>query len=117
MILTTPPLGWNTWNTFGTQINEKLLLETADYLANSELKKAGYEYIVIDDGWTEQERGADGRLIPNREEFPHGIKYIADYIHSKGLKMGIYSCCGTLTCGGYPGSYDHEYLDAKTFAE
>ena len=117
MILTTPPLGWNTWNTFGTQINEKLLLETADYLADSELKKAGYEYIVIDDGWTEQERGADGRLIPNREKFPHGIKYVADYIHSKGLKMGIYSCCGTLTCGGYPGSYDHEYLDAKTFAE
>ena len=67
MILTTPPLGWNTWNTFGTRINEKLLLETADYLADSELKKAGYEYIVIDDGWTEQERGADGRLIPNRE--------------------------------------------------
>ena len=117
MILTTPPLGWNTWNTFGTQINEKLLLETADYLADSELKKAGYEYIVIDDGWTEQERDADGRLIPNREKFPHGIKYVADYIHSKGLKMGIYSCCGTLTCGGYPGSYDHEYLDAKTFAE
>lgn len=55
MVITTPPLGWNTWNTFGTQINEKLLLETADYLADSELKKAGYEYIVIDDGWTEQE--------------------------------------------------------------
>ena len=83
MILTTPPLGWNTWNTFGTQINEKLLLETADYLADSELKKAGYEYIVIDDGWTEQERDENGRLIPNREKFPHGIKYVADYIQSK----------------------------------
>ena len=117
MIVTRPPLGWNTWNTFGTHINEKLLLETADYLASSDLVKAGYEYIVIDDGWTEQERDAEGRLVPNREKFPHGIKYIADYIHSKGLKMGIYSCCGTLTCGGYPGSYDHEYIDAKTFAE
>ena len=88
MILTRPPLGWNTWNTFGTNINEKLLLETADYLANSELKKAGYEYIVIDDGWTEQERDENGRLVPNREKFPHGIKYIADYIHSKALPSG-----------------------------
>ncbi len=117
MIIGKPPLGWNTWNTFGPDINEKLLLETADYIVESGLLAAGYQYVVIDDCWSLKERDANGRLAADPEKFPHGIKYIADYIHSKGLKFGIYSCCGTLTCGGYPGSYDHEYIDAATFAE
>ncbi len=117
MTLQRPPMGWNTWNTFGPDINEKLLLETTDLIVSLGLKDAGYEYVVIDDCWSLLERDENGRLVADPEKFPHGMKYVADYVHSKGLKFGMYSCCGTLTCAGYPGSYDHEYIDAATFAE
>lgn len=117
MIQNTPPLGWNTWNTFGPDVSDSLLRETADFLVDAGLAEAGYRYVVIDDGWSEKVRDSAGRLIPDRKKFPNGIKPVIDYIHSKGLKFGIYSCCGNLTCGAYPGSYAHEYIDAETFAE
>ena len=110
-------MGWNTWNTFEKDISEKLILESVDAMVESGLKDAGYEYVVIDDIWSLKERDENGRLVPDPEKFPHGMKYVADYIHSKGLKFGMYSCAGYLTCGGYPGSYEHEWIDAKTFAE
>lgn len=113
----TPPLGWNTWNTFGANINEKMILEAADVLVSSGLKDAGYEYVVIDDCWAMKERDPNGKLVADPVKFPHGIRYLADEIHKKGLKFGMYSCAGTLTCAGFPGSYDREFLDAATFAE
>ena len=117
MIIQKPPMGWNTWNTFGNKINEQLIMESADAMVDTGLLDAGYEYVVIDDMWSLKERDSEGRLVPDPEKFPHGMKYLADYIHSKGLKFGIYSCGGYLTCGGYPGSYGHEWTDARTFAE
>ena len=112
----TPPMGWNSWNTFTWEINDKLIREAADAMA-SELKDAGYEYIVIDDCWSEKQRDSNGRLVPDRWKFPEGIKPVADYVHSKGLKFGMYSCAGTHTGGGHPGSFEHEFDDAETFAE
>jgi len=117
MLAKKPPMGWNSWNTFGENINEQLILEITDILIEKGYKEAGYEYVVIDDCWALRERDKNGRLVPNPEKFPHGMKYIADYIHGKGLKFGMYSCAGVLTCAGYPSSYDHEYTDATTFAE
>ena len=117
MTVQKPPMGWNTWNTFGENINEQLILETADAMVEKGLKDAGYEYIVIDDCWSQKHRDENGCLVADPIKFPHGLKYLSDYIHSKGLKMGIYSCCGPLTCAGYPGSLDHEYQDAKFFAD
>ncbi len=117
MIITRPPMGWNSWNTFGENINEKVVMETADFIVESGLKDCGYEYVIIDDCWSLRERNEKGEIVPDPEKFPHGMKYVADYIHSKGLKFGMYSCAGTLTCARYPGSYDHEFVDAKCFAE
>ena len=117
MFVQKPPLGWNTWNTYGGKINEKLVMESADAMVESGLAEAGYEYVVIDDCWSLHERDENGRLVPDPEKFPHGMKYLADYIHGKGLKFGIYSCAGYLTCACHPGSCDHEWIDAKTFAE
>ncbi len=117
MFVNTPPMGWNTWNTFGEKIDEALILESVDAMADSGLKDAGYEYIVIDDIWALKERDENGRLVPDPVKFPHGMKYIADYVHKKGLKFGMYSCAGYLTCAGYPASYGHEWTDARTFAE
>ena len=116
MIKITPPMGWNSWNTFGPDINEQLILETADKMVETGILNAGYEYLVIDDCWSLKERDKNGRLVADPAKFPHGIKAVADYIHSKGLKFGMYSCAGTLTCGGYPGSFEHEFTDAATFA-
>ena len=113
----TPPMGWNSWNTFGWNISEKLVMEIADAFEALGLKDAGYEYIVIDDCWSEKQRDENGRLVPDKNKFPGGIKALADYVHSKGLKFGIYSCAGTHTCAGYPGSFEHEFVDAETFAE
>lgn len=113
----TPAMGWNTWNTFGEHVNEEVLLRSADRMANSPLRAAGYEYIVLDDCWSLMRRDVEGRLVADPEKFPHGMKYVADYIHSLGLKFGMYSCAGTVTCAGYPASYDHEFTDARTFAE
>ena len=117
MLAKTPPMGWNSWNTFGANISEQLIMETADAMVEKGYRDAGYEYLVIDDCWSLKERGADGKLIPDPEKFPHGMKYVADYVHSKGLKFGMYSCAGLRTCAGYPSSYDHEYVDAQTFAD
>lgn len=113
----TPPMGWNSWNTFGWNINEELIKGIADKFVELGLKDAGYEYVVIDDCWSEKERDGQGRLVPDKNKFPNGIKSVADYVHSKGLKFGIYSCAGTHTCAGYPGSFEHEFVDAATFAE
>lgn len=116
MLVKTPPMGWNSWNTFGKNINEQLIMETADAMVSTGLRDSGYKYIVIDDCWSMMERDENGDLAPDPEKFPHGIKYLADYIHSKGLKFGMYSCCGPKTCAGYPGSLNHEYQDALFFA-
>ena len=94
MIVKTPPMGWNSWNTFGHDINENLIFETADAMVKEGLLDAGYEYLVIDDCWSEKTRGKNGRLVADHEKFPHGMKYVADYVHSKGLKFGMYSCAG-----------------------
>ncbi len=111
-----PPMGWNSWNTFTNQIDEQLILDAAKKLVSSGLKDLGYEYVVIDDCWSLKERDQNGRLVADPEKFPHGMKYVADKIHEMGLKFGMYSCAGTMTCAGYPGSYEHETIDAETFA-
>ncbi len=112
----TPPLGWNSWNTFGTDINEKLVMEIADKFEELGFKDAGYEYIVLDDGWMAKERDANGNLVADPVKFPSGMKALADYIHSKGLKFGLYNCAGYTTCAGYPGSRGYEYQDARSYA-
>jgi len=116
MLAKLPPLGWNSWNTFGPNINDALIRETADFMVDNGWLAAGYEYLVIDDCWSLRERDENGHLVPDPEKFPHGMKDLADYVHSKGLKFGMYSCAGVMTCAGYPSSYDHEFVDAKTFA-
>lgn len=112
----TPPMGFNTWNTFGSDISEQMLLEITDVIVEQGYRDAGYQYVVIDDCWLLRERDEDGNLVPDPEKFPHGMKYVADYIHSKGLKFGMYSCAGVRTCAGFPSSFDHEFQDARLFA-
>lgn len=112
----TPPMGWNTWNTFGGDASEQLLMEMADALVDTGLAECGYRYLVLDDCWCLKERDENGRLVADPVKFPHGMKYIADYVHAKGLKFGMYSDAGVMTCAGYPGSYEHEFVDAATFA-
>lgn len=116
MLANTPPMGWNSWNTFGPNINEKLIMEIADAMVEKGYRDAGYEYVVVDDCWSLRERDEHGYLVADPEKFPHGMKYLGDYIHSKGLKFGMYSAAGIQTCAGYPGSYGHEYRDAEMFA-
>lgn len=113
----TPQMGWNSWNKFGTGINEQMVKEMADALISTGLKDAGYNHILLDDGWMDMERDAQGNLVPHPEKFPNGIKVVADYVHSKGLKFGLYNCAGSKTCAGYPGSRGHEYQDALKYAE
>lgn len=113
----TPPMGWNSWNTFYTNINEALIRSMADVMAEGGYRQAGYEYLIIDDGWSLKERDKDGRLAADPEKFPHGIKAAADYVHSKGLKFGMYADCGVRTCAGYPGSFEHEFEDARQLAQ
>ncbi len=112
----TPPMGWNSWNKFGCEINESLIKEIADALVSSGMKDAGYEYVNIDDCWQADERAADGSIQPDPERFPNGMKALADYVHGLGLKLGLYSDRGTETCGGRPGSFEHEIQDAQTYA-
>jgi alpha-galactosidase len=112
-----PPMGWNSWNKFGCHIDEQLIEQTADAMVSSGMKAAGYQYVNIDDCWMAKERDAQGNLQSDPVRFPHGIKAIADYVHGKGLKLGIYSSAGTMTCQGLPASLDHEVADAKKFAE
>lgn len=116
MLITKPPLGWNTWNTFADRISEELILQSAQCMIDLGLKDAGYEYIVIDDTWAMKQRDENGKLLADPEKFPHGIQYLADMIHDMGLKLGIYSCAGYRTCASYPGSYGYEWDDAQTFA-
>ena len=117
MLLYTPPMGWNSWNTFGQQISDDLIRETARAMKEKGYLDAGYEYIVIDDCWSLKERDANGRLVPDPAKFPNGMKDLADYVHSLGFKFGMYSCAGVQTCAGYPASFDHEFTDAQTFAD
>jgi alpha-galactosidase len=113
----TPPMGWNSWNTFQTNISEDLIKHTADVMVESGMKDAGYTYLVLDDGWMAMERDSiTGDLVADPKKFPHGMKAVADYVHSKGLKFGLYNCAGTKTCAGYPGTRGYEYQDARYYA-
>jgi alpha-galactosidase len=112
----TPPMGWNSWNTFQTNIDEPLLKGMVDTYISSGMKDAGYTYFVLDDGWMSMERDSAGNLVADPKKFPHGMKAFADYVHSKGLKFGIYNCAGTKTCAGYPGTHGYEYQDARLYA-
>ena len=112
----TPPMGWNSWNTFHVNINEKMIEDMADILIASGMKDAGYDYLVVDDGWEAMERDPNGNLVHDPKKFPHGMKVVADYVHSKGLKFGIHNCAGNKTCNGMPGGRGHEYQDARLYA-
>ncbi|NUT51028.1 MAG: alpha-galactosidase [Saccharothrix sp.] len=112
----TPQLGWNDWNTFGCNINETLIRQTADVMVSSGMAAAGYTYVNIDDCWSEMSRDGAGNLVASRTKFPSGIKALADYVHGKGLKLGIYSSAGTTTCAGYPASLGYEQRDADLWA-
>jgi alpha-galactosidase len=112
----TPPMGWNDWYTFGCDVNEQLVEQTADAMVASGMRDAGYDYVNLDDCWAASARDAGGRLQADPVKFPHGIKAVADYVHARGLKLGIYEDVGTKTCAGYPGSYGHVQDDAGTFA-
>jgi alpha-galactosidase len=111
----TPPMGWNSWNKFACDVNEKIVRATADAMGSTGMRDAGYQYVVIDDCW-HGPRDADGFITADPQRFPSGMKALGDYIHSKGLKFGIYSDAGRQTCGGRPGSQGHEYQDALTYA-
>jgi alpha-galactosidase len=112
----TPPMGWNSWNKFACKdINEQVVRASADAIASNGMKDAGYQYVVIDDCW-QTGRDTAGNIIADPQKFPSGIKALADYVHSKGLKFGIYTDAGTKTCAGRPGSMGHEYQDAQQYA-
>ena len=111
----TPPMGWNSWNKFGCDVSEQLIRETSDAVVSSGMKDAGYQYVVIDDCW-HGTRDSLGFIRPDPARFPSGIKALADYVHAKGLKFGLYSCAGNQTCAGRVGSRGREYQDAQTYA-
>lgn len=115
----TPPMGWNSWNWFGKKnINEKIVLEVIDAMVNEGLRDAGYNYVVVDGGWRDTKLGPNGELLANPDKFPHGIKPLADYAHSKGLKFGLHTVPGTHDCGGDPvGGYGHEEIQIQQFAD
>jgi alpha-galactosidase len=112
----TPPMGWNSWNRFQTNVDERLIRETANAMVGSGMKDAGYQYLVIDDGWEAKQRDESGELVADAERFPGGIATLAEYVHGRGLKLGIYTDVGTATCQGLPGSLGNEERDAKRFA-
>ncbi len=112
----TPPMGWNSWNKFACNVDENLVKQVADAMVSTGMKAAGYEYINIDDCW-HGDRDSLGFIHPDTKRFPSGMKALADYIHSKGLKMGIYSDAGSQTCGGKPGSRGYEFQDALMYAK
>ena len=111
----TPPMGWNSWNHFGCDVSEQLIEQEADAIASSGMRDAGYHYVVIDDCW-QTGRDAHGVIVADSARFPHGIKALADYVHGKGLKFGIYTDAGTMTCQKRPGTLGHEVQDARTYA-
>ena len=112
----TPPMGWNSWNKFGCNINEKLIRDTIDAIVNTGLAAAGYKYVNLDDCW-QSSRDSNGKIVVDKNNFPNGIKPLVDYAHSKGLLFGLYSDAGYKTCAGRPGSLGYEEIDAKTYAE
>jgi len=113
----TPPMGWNSWNKFACKgINEEVIRASADAIASNGMKDAGYQYVNMDDCW-QISRDAAGNIVADPQKFPSGIKALADYVHSKGLKLGIYTDAGTKTCAGRPGSMGHEYQDAEQYAK
>jgi alpha-galactosidase len=114
-IAKTPPMGWNSWNKFGCNVSETLVREVADAMVASGMKDAGYQYVVIDDCW-QVGRDASGAIVPDPERFKSGMKALADYVHSKGLKFGLYSDAGARTCEGRPGSNGFEVEDARQYA-
>ncbi|MGE5124916.1 MAG: glycoside hydrolase family 27 protein [Betaproteobacteria bacterium] len=111
----TPPMGWNSWNKFACNVSEQLIKDAADAMVAAGMKDAGYQYVVIDDCW-QVRRDESGTIVADPTRFPSGIKALADYVHAKGLKFGIYSDAGTMTCQKRPGSKDHELQDARTYA-
>jgi alpha-galactosidase len=111
----TPPMGWNSWNAFEIGINEKIIRKTADLMVSSGLRDAGYVYLNLDDGW-QAGRDNQGVIRPDSAKFPSGMKALGEYIHSKGLKFGLYTCAGSKTCGKKPGSEGHEKQDMTTYA-
>jgi alpha-galactosidase len=111
----TPPMGWNSWNRFGCNVSDKLIREIADAISTNGMREAGYQYVTIDDCW-QVARTPQGVIVADSVRFPAGIKALADYVHGKGLKFGIYTDAGRRTCEGRPGSYGYEAIDAKTYA-
>jgi len=111
----TPPMGWNTWNKFACNVSADLIKQAADAMVKSGMKDAGYQYIVIDDCW-QVSRDGRGDIVADPQRFPGGIKAVAEYVHSVGLKFGIYSDAGSKTCEGRPGGLGHEYQDALQYA-
>ena len=111
----TPPMGWNSWNKFGCNVSEDMIKGMADAMVKSGMKDAGYQYVVIDDCW-QVSRDQDGNIVADPQRFPSGIKALADYVHSLGLKFGIYSDAGSKTCAKRPGGLGHEYQDALKYA-
>ena len=111
----TPPMGWNSWNAFRCNISASLLQQIAQTMATNGMKDAGYQYVIVDDCWALTSRDANGNVVPDPDLFPNGIKPVADYIHSLGLKFGIYTDVGTKTCERRAGSYQYELQDAGKF--
>ncbi|HEY0565600.1 MAG TPA: alpha-galactosidase [Terriglobales bacterium] len=111
----TPPMGWNSWNKFACNVSEQLIRDTADTMISTGMLGAGYQYLVIDDCW-QVSRDAQGNIVADPQRFPSGMKALADYVHSKGLKFGLYSDAGLKTCQGRPGSRGFEYQDARQYA-
>ena len=112
----TPPMGWNNYNAYGNTATAALIEQTALAIHDNGMQAAGYDYVNTDDAWMESSRDSSGNLVPNPSKFPNGMKAVADYVHSLGLKFGIYEDAGTATCAGYPGSLGHETQDANLFA-
>ena len=111
----TPPMGWNSWNKFACNVSEDLIKQAADAMVSSGMKDAGYQYVVIDDCW-QVDRDPEGNIIADAKHFPSGIKAVADYVHAKGLKFGMYSDAGTGTCQNRPGGRGYEFQDARQYA-
>jgi alpha-galactosidase len=116
ILAATPPMGWNSWNEFGASVSASLVREIADAMVSSGMRDAGYQYVNIDDTWSANTRDASGNLVADPLRFPGGIAALADYVHCRGLKLGVYGDRGAKTCAGRPGSYGHETQDANTFA-
>ncbi|MEO8110483.1 MAG: glycoside hydrolase family 27 protein [Ginsengibacter sp.] len=112
----TPPMGWSSWYPFVDSINEIKIMETADAMVSTGLRDAGYTILQLDDGWMAKTRDENGHQFADKSRFPRGMKFLADYLHARKLKLGVYSSAGATTCAGYPGSYNHEEIDANTYA-